>query len=409
MKIAYVGLPAHGHTNPALPVLKALRERGHEVLFYNGASFREKAEAAGVTFRALPEPLPTEREMAEALHEFINASLIISEMSRHLTRHMIDELGREQPDLVIYDSVAMWGYIAARSHGIPNICFITTFVLDGSQGALGMGTLLRFLATTLPHVPRLLRWRRQMAEEFGKENAGGITEYADLNVVFTSEEFHPENGFVDERFRFVGPSLDPTTRDGEFPFERLDEGTKVYISLGTINHLDNAFYEAAFAAFAGYPAQFILSVGRNTEIERLGPIPDNFIVRNYVPQLEILQEVDAFITHGGMNSVHEGLYYGVPVVVVPHQMEQLLNGKRVAETETGILLGDSRPYGRVTAQALQEALDTVLENPAYRQNARRIGQTLQGAGGYVEAVEAIEAFAGLRTAAGERVQGEPAG
>ena len=395
-KIAYVGLPAHGHTNPTLPVMKELVQRGHEVLYYNGESFRAKVAPIDVDFRALPEPLPTEREISEALHEFINAALIISGMSRHLAHHLIDEFEREQPDLVIYDSAAMWGYIAARTHHIPNICFITTFVLDGSQGAIGLGTMARFIWSALPHVPKLLNWRRNMAKEFGKDNSGGITEYGDLNIVFTSKAFHPENTFIDERFRFVGPSLDPATRDGDFLFEQLRDGTRVYISLGTVNHLDTAFYRAVFTAFADYPAQFILSAGKQTNIKQLGAIPANFIVQNYVPQLDILQHVDAFITHGGMNSVHEGLYYGVPEIVVPHQFEQFLNAKRVAETEAGILLGDTRPYGRVTPRELRKALDTVLNVPQYRLNAERIGETLKAAGGYLQAVEEIEAFASIR-------------
>ena len=166
-KIAYVGLPAHGHTNPTLPVMKELVERGHEVLYYNAEWFRAKVAPTGVKYCALPEPLPSEREVSEALHELIHASLIISRMSPHLTRYLIEEFKRERPDMVIYDSVAMWGYIAARTHNIANICFITTFVLDGSQGAIGLGTMLRFLWASLPHVPKLLRWRRRMAQEFG--------------------------------------------------------------------------------------------------------------------------------------------------------------------------------------------------------------------------------------------------
>ena len=391
-KIAYVGLPAHGHTNPTLPVMKELVERGHEVLYYNAEWFRAKVSPTGVKFCALPEPLPSEREVSEALHELINASLIISRMSPHLTRYLIEEFRRERPDVVIHDSVAMWGYLAAHTHTIPNICFITTFVLDGSQGAIGLGTMLRFLWASLPQVPKLLRWRRRMAQEFGKENSGGITEYADLNVVFTSETFHPKNSFVDGRFRFVGPSIHSATRDGEFPLAQLQAGPKVYISLGTVNHLDLAFYQAVFRAFADYPAQFILSVGKHTDVVQLGTIPDNFIVRNYVPQLDILQQVDAFITHGGMSSVHEGLYYGVPEIAVPHHLEQLLNGKRVAETGTGILLGDRRPYGQVTAAELRQALDEVLHKPQYRQNAERIGKTLKDAGGYLRAVEEIETY-----------------
>jgi MGT family glycosyltransferase len=372
--------------------MKELVDRGHEVLYYNAEWFRDKVEPTGVTYRALPEPLPTEREVSEALHELIDASYIISRMAPHLTRFLICEFEQERPDLVIYDSAAMWGYIAARTNHIPNISFITTFVLDGSQSAIGFGTMARFFWSVLPRVPHLLRWRRGMAQEFGKGNSGGITEYADLNIVFTSEAFHPENNFVDERFRFVGPSINPATRDGSFPFELLQNGPKVYVSLGTINHLDYGFYNAVFTAFADYPAQFILSVGQNTDIKQLGEIPANFLVFNYVPQLEVLQCVDAFITHGGMNSVHEGLYYGVPEIAVPHHFEQLLNGRRIAQTKAGILLGDKRPYSRVTAVELRQSLDEILHNPQYRQNAQRIGRTLKEAGGYLRAVEEIERY-----------------
>jgi MGT family glycosyltransferase len=396
-KIIYVGLPAHGHTNPTLPVMQELIQRGHQILYYNAETFRTKVEPTGVDFRALPEPMPTELEISQALSELIKASLIISQMSRHLIPFIIAELQREKADLVIYDSVAMWGYVAARTHNIPHICSITHFVLDGLVSYMGMGTILRYIWSALPHARKLLRWKRDMALEFGKENAGGITEYGNLNLVYTSKAFHPANKVTDERFRFVGPSINAATRlETDFPYEQLSNGRKVYISLGTINHLDHDFYHAAFEAFGDYPAHFILSVGKHTDILQLGVIPANFIVQNTVPQLNILQRVDAFITHGGMNSVHEGLYYGVPEVVVPHQLEQYLNGKRVVETGSGVMIGDKHPYGRVTADELHNALDTILNNPSYQKQAQYYGQTLREAGGYLAAVAEIEAFIGAK-------------
>lgn len=391
-KIIYVGIPAHGHTNPTLPVVQELVARKHTVLYYNSVSFRSKIEPTGVDFRPYPEPIPTEREISEALHEFINASLMFAKMSEHLTPFMLAEIAREQPDLIIYDSTTMWGYIAARTYNIPHICLLTHFVLDGSQRAIGFGTLARFAWSTIPHLPTLIRWKQRMTRLYGKNIAGGITEYGDLNIVFTSREFHPMNTFVDQRFRFVGPSLNPAVPNDDFPFDTLDSDQVIYISLGTVNHLDMNFYHAAFEAFADHPARFILSVGKNTDISALGVAPANFIVRPHVPQLAVLQRASAFITHGGMNSVHEGLYYGLPLVVVPHQFEQLLNGKRVAETGTGLLLGESYPYGHVTSAELHAALDSVLTNASYRQQAQHIGQTLKAAGGCQRAVEEIEAF-----------------
>jgi MGT family glycosyltransferase len=169
------------------------------------------------------------------------------------------------------------------------------------------------------------------------------------------------------------------------------------ISPGTITNVTPAFYRTAFAAFDGYPARFILAAGQYTDIGRLGAIPANFIVRPYAPQLEILQRAQAFITHGGMNSVHEGLYHGVPEIVVPHQLEQALNGKRVAQTGGGVLLGARPPYGRVTAGQMRAALDAVLHTASYRDSAQRVGETLRAAGGYLRAADEIEAFADAKS------------
>lgn len=394
-KIAFINIPAHGHTNPTLPVVQELVAHGHEILYYSSEEMRYKIEPTGVDFRPYPEPMPNTKEIAHKMKAMIDASLFFFQMSEHLTAWTIEEMRREQPDLIIYDSTTMWGYIAARTLNIPHICSITHFVLDGSQGQIPFSAIFGHILKAIQHLPRIISWKRFMNSNFGKENVGGITEYGNISIVFTSEEFHPPNKRIDETFRFVGPSFNAATRDGEFDFSQLGDGKMVYISLGTINHLDLDFYRAAFEAFGDYPAQFVLSVGQNSDISALGDIPENFIVKNYVPQLDVLQRADAFITHGGMNSVHEGLVYGVPEIVVPHQMEQLMNGVRVQNVGAGILLGDKAPYGRVTATELRESLDKVLSDSSYQQKAAYYGKSLKDAGGYLKAVELIEEFVGV--------------
>jgi hypothetical protein len=167
----------------------------------------------------------------------------------------------------------------------------------------------------------------------------------------------------------------------------------VYLSLGTIHHTRIDFYRTAFEAFAGHPGQFILSVGPRTSAADLGAIPANFLVRPSVPQLEVLQRADLFVTHGGMNSVHEGLYYGVPLVIVPFQMEQLFNARIVESCGAGILLGGGPPFGRVSALQLRAAVDSVLHTASYRTSAQAIRQDLIGSGGYRRAADEIEACA----------------
>lgn len=118
------------------------------------------------------------------------------------------------------------------------------------------------------------------------------------------------------------------------------------------------FYKLCFAAFAETKYTVILSVGRQTDLLDLGDIPANFIVQSYVPQLEILQRAKLFVTHGGMNSTSEGLYYGVPLIVLPQSADQPYLARRVAELGAGIHLN---PEG-LTAGDLREAAERVFKD-----------------------------------------------
>jgi MGT family glycosyltransferase len=129
-----------------------------------------------------------------------------------------------------------------------------------------------------------------------------------------------------------------------------------------------------------------MSVGRSTPIESLGHIPENFIVRNFVPQLEVLSRAALFITHAGMNSVHEGLFYNVPLILTPQQMEQRLVATRIEDLGAGVRLTSTTPSATEIAALVQR----VMSEPIYRGRASIIGESLRAAGGSPRAVDEIE-------------------
>lgn len=63
--------------------------------------------------------------------------------------------------------------------------------------------------------------------------------------------------------------------------------------------------------------------------QKLENNPSNFKLYNYVPQLDILQHTDLFITRGGMNSSSENLYFGVPMLVIPVMGGQPIVAQRI--------------------------------------------------------------------------------
>ena len=395
MKIVMLNVPGHGHVNPTLAVTAELVRRGHEVIYYNTPEFASQIRQTGADFRPYPEPNLTSAKLATFAQNLVNVTLFLLQESDRLLPFVLNELRREQPDLVLYDSICLWGMQAARLLKLPTAASITTFVQEGVKGVITVRDFLHIVRHALPNLPRLLRYRRALVKQYGKAifpewQIFPVT--GDLTLLFTSQEFQPETDFIDGRFQFVGPSIDTTARPANnFPFEALGSDPLIYISLGTVYSADQfAFYRQAFTELGDYPAQFVLSLGKLTDPSQLGLIPDNFIVRPSVPQLEILQRAALFISHGGMNSVNESLFYGVPLVVIPQQMEQLLNGRMVAKVGAGILLGEKPPYGRIQPNQLREATDQVVNNPRFQQAAKKIGSTFRQAGGYQRAADLIE-------------------
>ena len=104
-----------------------------------------------------------------------------------------------------------------------------------------------------------------------------------------------------------------------------------------------------------------------------------------MPQLELLQYADVFVTHGGMNSSSEALYYGVPLVVIPVTGDQPLVAKRVNEVGAGIRLNRKE----LTSEMLRESVKKVMDDVTFKEKSRKVGESLRNAGGYNRAVDEI--------------------
>src|SRR5688572_12326730 len=144
-KIVFMNVPAYGHVNPTLPVVQELVRRGHQVIYYNTEDFRAPIERMGATFRPYPIA-PTQSEITRAVNKSLaNVTVLLMKNSLTLTGYMINELEREQPDLVVYDSICLWGMQAARVLKLPSIASITLLVLEGVKNMMSGREMLHIL------------------------------------------------------------------------------------------------------------------------------------------------------------------------------------------------------------------------------------------------------------------------
>ena len=95
----------------------------------------------------------------------------------------------------------------------------------------------------------------------------------------------------------------------------------------------------------------------------------------HVPQLQLLEKVAVFVTHGGANSVMEALYYGVPMLVVPYHLEQPLQAHFVVKSGTGrsILSSNASVAGLRTAlEEIGDPTGSARRNTVRVQNSYRV-------------------------------------
>ena len=381
-KIVFFCIPAHGHTNPTIEVVRELTKRGNEVYYYSFEEFREKIENAGAKFISCDEYIPVLRKEDEKKigRDFSALIEMVVDTTIALEDKVCKELKEINPDCIVSDSLCFWGKLFAKKMGITYICSTTTFAFNEYTASMmkqGFREILYMILGTrkINEKMELLRSHNYDVKDF----ISIIQNDNDTNtIVYTSREFQPKVDTFSDKYYFVGPSVSFVTSKKDIKSRK-----KIYISLGTVNNKNLPFYKNCIEAFKESDIDVIMSVGNSTDISKLGEIPDNFVVKNMVNQVRVLQEVDAFISHCGMNSVNESLYYGVPIVLFPQQSEQKMVSNRVAELGAGIMLKNDKPKN------IKKAIDEVLNNNKYKENADKLAESFRNAGGATKAVDAI--------------------
>ncbi|ALC90564.1 glucosyltransferase [Bacillus sp. FJAT-18017] len=383
-KIVFFSIPAHGHTNPTLPVVTELVNRGHEVWYYSFKEYQEKIEAAGANFISCDKYLPTisEEELNSKVGKDFAALIeMLVDTTIALDQKICEELKELKPDGIVSDSLCLWGKLFAKKLGIPYICSTTSFAYNQHTARL-MKRGLKELVLMLIGMPRINK-KMQLLKEYGYQVDSFVSIIENDNetdtIVYTTKEFQPLAESFSDRYAFVGPSIRLSST------AQIDKQDRklIYISLGSVLNQNKDFYLNCIQAFSGSDYEIIMSIGNKMEIASFGRIPNNITLKNYVDQIAILQNVDVFITHSGMNSVNESLYFGVPMVLYPLHSEERAVADRVVELGAGIKLQGTKP------KKLVKAVAEILANPNYLENARQLSENFQNAGGAAEAADVI--------------------
>lgn len=384
-RIVFFCIPAHGHTNPTLGVVRELTARGHEVLYYSYTPFREKIEAAGARFIACDafdaEQRLTQEEGARIGSDLALSTRVLVDTTLALDDMVCAEMERLKPDCIVADSMAVWGKAVAMKLGIPFVCSTTTFAFNQHSAKI-MKQSVGQMVSMMFSMPKISKQIKRLQDRgYPVKSILDIISNDDNThtIVYTSPQFQPCAETFSDKYAFVGPSIRPAAGEVEKTGEKL-----VYISMGTVNNDMLPLYRNCIEALKDTPYQVILSVGGQVDPAQFGKLPENIAVYPSVDQIAVLEKADVFLSHCGMNSVSESLYHSVPLVMLPQTSEQGGVAVRTAQLGAGIRLEKTTP------QAIRAAVETVLKDPAYRKNAADIAAGFQACSGPKGAADKIE-------------------
>ncbi|BFH62737.1 macrolide family glycosyltransferase [Paenibacillus azoreducens] len=392
-RVLFINGGSEGHINPTIGVVQELISRGEEVVYFCIEAFRERIEETGATVRTFDDQKFIKAFVSGGrnyLLERINGLLHTADI---VVPSVLEQIEGEHFDYIIHDSMFGCGRLLAQILKLPAINSCTSFAQTKDSFDDMMEPFFKNILTEIvkPINDTFQSLTEKVSEKYNVEIQSPYEVFcnpAPLTIVYTTREFQPDGEAFDPTYKFVGPSISSRLTQKDFDFTEIQGKKPIYISLGTVFNHAIDFYKLCFEALGNTDHAIVMSIGNKTQASDLGEIPDNFIVKNYVPQTDILQYAKLFITHGGMNSTHEGLYYGVPLIVIPQSADQPVIAEQVANIGAGIKL----QMQSLTANQLREAVDHVLSLSSFKKAVANISESFRKSGGYHQAVDEIFKF-----------------
>lgn len=336
MKAIYYNIFGIGHIRPTLPLISELTRRGVDILYHTSPARKALIETTGAVFKNYG------RDDYSANDFNPNKNFVLQNLpaAKGLLSFLQQEIEEYRPDFILYDSMACWGYIIAKIYNIPAFCLVTTLAFTTNE-----------INEAFAQNQIILDEKNQEAITYFKQNFGleialqmALGAYGKNNIVFTSESFNTPLNYPDKEFYFTGPQIQKLT-DLEKKYLKDKNQTLVVMCFGTIVLNDRpeliSYFIKIIQEFVNEPdTKIVLSVGNANNVQLIHQhfpqLPKHILVEEFIPQQSLLNIADVFINHGGMNSINEALYFGVPQVIIPIANDHFTNANQVEKLFFGV-------------------------------------------------------------------------
>ncbi|PDP87091.1 hypothetical protein CQJ94_13090, partial [Glycomyces fuscus] len=110
-----------------------------------------------------------------------------------------------------------------------------------------------------------------------------------------------------------------------------------------------------------------------SEQDRLGTVPGNARLVEYVPLHALAPTCAAMVDHGGWGTVLTGLDAGVPQVIVPSWFDDPMLADMLAAQDAAVTV----PHRSMTAGNVSAAVSRLLEDPALARGTARVREAMR--------------------------------
>jgi UDP:flavonoid glycosyltransferase YjiC (YdhE family) len=400
-----VSIPVLAHSTNPLPFARRLVERGHEVLWYASAAYRDQLAASGARVFPYQRAHDFGGTVLEDEFPWLRTTSTIPTMRRAFAEIFVGGAPERVADL--QDILATHPVDAVLTDGLTFAPGLLHDLGGPVWATFGDGPLPPSGPETPPFGPGLLPMRGPLGVArnavvgavgrrlvFGPAQRRYRAIRADLGLrpdprhvveAMISPFLHLQGctpGFeypqrqVPEQVHWVG-ALRPDPPSSWTPpawWNRVTDSTRpvVLVSQGSLRPDVTELLVPAVRGLAGHDVTVVVTTGQGDPSaldDALGHHrPDNVIVTPFVPYDLMLPHVSCFITNGGYTGVTLALAHGVPLVQAGMTEEKHEIAARIHWTGVGVRLGTTRP----TPEAVLGGVRSVLSQPRYNEAAGRV-------------------------------------
>ncbi|MDQ2948797.1 MAG: glycosyl transferase family 1 [Acidobacteriota bacterium] len=404
--------PVSGHLDPLAAVGRALLRRGHRVTVFQVRDLEAKVRSHTLEFASVGDDdfpggtLQTSVAKLSALKGTASLKYAIEcacAISTAILKDGPGVVGRAAVDVLLVDQNEPAGATVAEHLKLPFLSACTSLPLNREplipppfvawfysrslfarlRNAAGYAVSDRFIAP----IQRLLnQYRSQWGLSRLKSPDDSFSQFAQIAQV--PREFDFPRAALPRNFHYLGPWFDDHSSQVPFPFEKLDGRPLIYGSIGTLQQEQSHLFRIMAEACLNLNAQLVLSLG-HPGTQATHNLPGEPLVVSYAPQIELLKRAALTITHSGMNTTQQSLYYGVPMVAIPLAHDQPAIASRLARIGAGIVISPSK----LTVPRLRTAIQKLLPaDSSFRTQANSLGESSRKAGGAEVAAGLAEQF-----------------